>query len=118
MSSGAQHPKPEKPPKKNDLKIQMDNFAKMAAYMNKNTFSSVTTLPPEENRLYIGGNMPKNKQPLWVKDGEMVDYSNPLPTSENAERDQFSKDLLMKMAATSEGDQFSRCRKCGQGTVR
>ena len=115
MSSGASHAKQEKPPKKNDLKIQMDNFAKMAAYMNKNTFSSVTTLPPEENRLYIGGNMPKNKQPLWVKDGDLTDTTQPLPVTENSERDQFSKELYMRLG--SNDPESSRCRKCNPGRL-
>ena len=113
MSSTAAHQKQEKPPKKNDLKIQMENFARMAAYTNKNTFSSVTNLPPEENRLYIRDPIP-NKQPLWVKDGDLTDVNKPLPVTENSERDQFNKELLMRLGQT-EGE--SRCRKCGQGML-
>ena len=107
----------EKPPKKNDLKIQMDNFAKMAAYMNKNTFSSVTTLPPEENRLYIGGNLPKNKQPLWLKDSDPTDFSKPLPVTEAVEKEQYVKDTMMGVRSGSEMDKFLRCRKCGHGKI-
>ena len=64
----------------------MDNFMKMAAYMNKNTFSSVTTLPPEENRLYIGSNISKNRLPLWQKEGD-VNGRQARETSQGVEKD-------------------------------
>ena len=112
MATNTEGPK-EKPPKKNDLKIQMDNFNKMAAYMNKNTFSSVTTLPPEENRLYIGSNLSKNKLPLWQKDND-VDAKKPVP-GEGVERDQFIKDQMMGMKEDKEIDKLLRCKKCGHG---
>ena len=109
----AHHNKEEKPPKKNDLKIQMDNFMKMAAYMNKNTFSSMTTLPPEENRLYIGGNLAKNKGVLWKKE-EQGDERTAL-ASAGPERDQYLKDQMMNMR--EQPDAILLCKKCGQGTV-
>lgn len=113
---GGGHKPGEKPPKKNDLKIQMDNFMKMAAYMNKNTFSSVTTLPPEENRLYIGSNISKNRLPLWQKDGDNDARRNREP-GETAERDQFMKDQMMGVGLDADTEKFFRCKKCGQGTI-
>ncbi len=104
----------EKHPKKNDLKIQLDNFMKMAAYMNKNTFSSVTTLPPEENRLYIGSNISKNRLPLWQKEGD-TDGKGLREAGATSEQDQFSKDQLMGITLDPETEKFYRCRKCGLG---
>ena len=103
----------DKPPKKNDLKIQMDNFNKMAAYMNKNTFSSVTTLAPKENRLYIGSNLSKNRLPLWLKDNDGDHKKH--TTNDGVEKDQFIKDQMMGMKEDREIDKLLRCKKCGQG---
>lgn len=86
----------------------------MAAYMNKNTFSSGTALPPEENRLYIGSNLSKNRLPLWQKEGEQGEPRR--APGEGVEKDQFLKEQAMGMKELPpETEQFSKCKKCGHG---
>jgi hypothetical protein len=54
--------------KKNDMmQQQIANSLKMSAYLNKNTFSSSTALPPEENRLNMKDIVSKGGNPIWLR---------------------------------------------------
>ena len=54
--------------KNNDMmQQQINNSLKMSAYLNKNTFSSQTALPPEENRLNMKDIVSKGMNPIWLR---------------------------------------------------
>lgn len=97
-----------KPEKKNDLKIQLSNHNKMAAYTQKNTFSAATTLPPPDNRLYIASNINKNKPPLWIKNA---------PNDSMQGRSSFGEDTGMPDPSAFERDHFAKMQMAGIGDL-
>ena len=46
---------------------QIANSLTMSAYLNKNTFSSSTALPPEENRLNMRDIISKGSAQIWQR---------------------------------------------------
>lgn len=52
---------------KDMMSQQIANSLKMSAYLNKNTFSSSTALPPEENRLNMKDIVSKGGNPIWLR---------------------------------------------------
>jgi len=92
--------------KKNDIMAQqIANSLKMSAYLNKNTFSSSTALPPEENRLNMKDIVSKSGNPIWRQkiEGEQPSYEH--RKSERQEERQLRQSSLQKDS--------SGCKKCG-----
>lgn len=96
--------------KKNDLMSQqIANSLKMSAYLNKNTFSSATALPPEENRLNMKDIVSKGSNPVWLRKGEVDDKSYRI-----AQRRKYYKEQIANFKKKNKGN-FANCHKCGQG---
>ena len=96
--------------KKNDMMSQqIANSLKMSAYLNKNTFSSSTALPPEENRLNMKDIVSKGANPIWLRrEGEEgVEPTTKVP----ARRTGYSEDM-------QNGGADASCQKCGQGIYK
>jgi 4-amino-4-deoxy-L-arabinose transferase-like glycosyltransferase len=98
--------------KKNDMMSQqIANSLKMSAYLNKNTFSSATALPPEENRLNMKDIVSKGSNPVWLRKGEVDVRSYP------RHRERHFKGQLVSYKKDKKGNKGMGCRKCGQGEV-
>ena len=96
--------------KKNDMMSQqIANSLKMSAYLNKNTFSSSTALPPEENRLNMSDILSKSAGPIWKKKEKVIrrHYKNFGPSRHSTD-DVFSSKKHSTVAS---------CRLCGQGKI-
>lgn len=96
--------------KKNDLMSQqIANSLKMSAYLNKNTFSSATALPPEENRLNMKDIVSKGSNPVWLRKAEGNEQGY-----KNAQRRKYYKEQIANFKKKNNGG-FANCEKCGQG---
>ena len=97
--------------KKNDLMSQqIANSLKMSAYLNKNTFSSATALPPEENRLNMKDIVSKGSNPVWLRREEMEQKKGGA-----GYRDKHLAEHLVALKSQKSKNKLTGCRKCGQG---
>ena len=79
--------------KKNEIMSQqIANSLKMSAYLNKNTFSSSTALPPEENRLNMKDIVSKAGNPIWQRN-QTDEAAQSKPRFSNRRPNQTEDDL-------------------------
>ena len=92
--------------KRNEIMSQqIANSLKMSAYLNKNTFSSATALPPEENRLNFLDIISKGSNPIW-KRNEPEENKETKSKFSVRRPNQTEEDIYTQI-------QLANCSKCG-----
>ena len=84
----------------------------MSAYLNKNTFSSATALPPEENRLNMQDIIAKSQNSIWKVDNEAQPGTFERLRNEKYEIDEISNLHLRNKRRRREEKKIG-CGKCG-----
>lgn len=79
----------------------------MSAYLNKNTFSSATALPPEENRLNFLDIISKGSNPIWQRN-QPEESKDSKSKFSHRRPNQTEEDIQNQI-------QLANCSKCGQG---